>query len=261
MGLATLLGRPQGFFSPYRFASSVPEATYPELEEIFKRSEAEFARVLDQIMEHMDRLAAMDGPPPRPRWDQFWFPRLDGAAAYAIVRRAKPKRIVEVGSGHSTRMLAQASADAGGAEITCIDPAPRAALKGLAVTWRERVLSSEDLALFKALSPGDIAFFDSSHLLWPGTDVDVMLNRILPALAPGVLIHIHDITLPDPYPPSWQWRGYTEQQGLGGWISGQGTELVFSSHYALTRMNAAERVGRIAINDGALETSLWLRKT
>lgn len=260
MGLATLLGRPQGFFSPYRFASTVPEAAYPELEEIFRQSENKFAQVLNQISDHIDRLAEMNGPPPLPRWNQYWFPRLDGAATYAIVRDAQPKRVVEVGSGHSTRMLAQACADSGGAEITCIDPAPRAALRGLAVSWRERVLCAEDFSLFKTLERGDIAFFDSSHLLWPGTDVDMMLNRILPALAPGVLIHIHDITLPDPYPRSWEWRGYTEQQGLGGWIVGQGTELVFSSQYALTRMKAAQRLDAIPIPEGALETSLWLRK-
>ena len=107
-----------------------------------------------------------------------------------------------------------------------------------------------------------MAFFDSSHILWPGTDVDMMLNRILPVLAAGVLVHIHDILLPDPYPPEWDWRGYTEQNGLAGWILGGGYEAVFASHYALTRMGAAARPGlaRLALPEGAFETSLWLRR-
>ena len=219
--------------------------------------------MLDEIDGHAERLAGLNGPPPEPRWGQSWFPRLDGAAAYALVRRCAPGRIIEVGSGHSTRMLARAAADAGrGTRITCIDPQPRAALRGLEIEWRERVLGDADLPLFEALEPGDIAFFDSSHILWPGPDVDLMLNRILPVLAPGVLVHIHDILLPDPYPSTWEWRGYTEQNGLAGWILGGGCEVVFSSHYALTRMDAAARLGlaRLPLPDGAFETSLWLRR-
>ncbi|MBY8975541.1 class I SAM-dependent methyltransferase [Rhodobacteraceae bacterium NNCM2] len=265
MGLSTLMGRPKGFFSPYRYAGSVAPTTYPELEAHFRAAEPAFREVLEGVAAHRDRLATFNGPPPVPRWDQYWFPRLDGAAAYAIIRAARPRRIVEVGSGHSTRMLAQAAADAAaggeGAEITCIDPAPRAALRGLPVSWREQVLGEADLPLFAGLEAGDIAFFDSSHLLWPGTDVDLIVNRIMPALAPGVLIHLHDISLPDAYPPAWGWRGYTEQLGLGGWIAGQGVDLVFSSHYALIRMKAAEVAAPLPLPDGALETSLWLRRT
>ncbi|MCH8169273.1 MAG: class I SAM-dependent methyltransferase [Proteobacteria bacterium] len=264
MGLATLLGRPRGFFTPYRYAGAVERpGPYPAIEAAFRAAEPSFAGVLDEIDAHGERLAGFDGPPPEPRWGQSWFPRLDGAAAYALVRRHAPGRIIEVGSGHSTRMLVRAAADAGaGTRITCIDPAPRAALRGLEIAWRERVLGVADLALFEALEPGDMAFFDSSHILWPGTDVDMMLNRILPLLAPGVLVHIHDILLPDPYPREWDWRGYTEQNGLAGWILGGGCEAVFSSHYALTRMGAARRPGiaGLALPEGAFETSLWLRR-
>jgi predicted O-methyltransferase YrrM len=265
MGLSTLLGgRAQGFFTPYRYAAQVaPPGPYPAVEAAFREAEPAFTQVLDDIDAHGERLVNFNGPPPEPRWDQSWFPRLDGAAAYAVVRSDKPKQVVEVGSGHSTRMLARAALDAGGNTlITCIDPAPRAALRGLEVTWRERVLGDADLPLFEALEPGDIAFFDSSHIFWPGTDVDMILNRILPLLTPGVLVHIHDILLPDPYPPEWAWRGYTEQNGLAGWLLGGAYQPVFSSHYALTRMSAAARPGiaRLGLPEGAFETSLWLRR-
>ena len=265
MGLATLLGGgAQGFFTPYRYAGAVERpGPYPALEAAFRAAEPSFRAVLDEIDGHGERLVGFDGPPPEPRWGQSWFPRLDGAATYALVRRHAPGRIVEVGSGHSTRMLVRAAEDARvGTRITCIDPQPRAALRGLEVAWCERVLGEADLPLFEALEPGDIAFFDSSHILWPGTDVDMMLNRILPVLAPGVLVHIHDILLPDPYPSAWEWRGYTEQNGLAGWILGSGCEVVFSSHYALTRMGAAARpaIARLPLPEGAFETSLWLRR-
>ena len=264
MGLATLAGRPQGFFSPYRYAGQVtPPGSYPAIEAAFREAQPAFADVLAAIETHGTRLASFDGPPPQPRWGQSWFPRLDGAAAYAVIRAHGPKRIVEVGSGHSTRMLARAAEDTGeSARITCIDPAPRAALQGLEIDWHQRVLSEAALPLFQALEAGDIAFFDSSHVLWPGTDVDMILNRILPVLAPGVLVHIHDILLPDPYPPAWEWRGYTEQNGLAGWMLGGAYAPVFASHYCVTRMAAAERpaVAALPIPEGARETSLWLRR-
>ncbi|MDT8344347.1 MAG: class I SAM-dependent methyltransferase [Thermohalobaculum sp.] len=262
MGMRTLLGRPQGFFSPYRYAAGVaaPEG-YPELEAIIGGAWDEIEGVLDVIGEEAATLAAFRGPAPRPRWDQSWFPRLDGAAAYVIAAGSGAGRVVEVGSGHSTRFLAQALADAGqGGRIACIDPAPRAPLAGLEVDWHREVLGPQHMALFDALEPGDIAFFDSSHLLWPGTDVDMILNRILPRLAPGVLVHLHDIFLPDPYPVDWAWRGYTEQSGLAGWLAGGAYRPIWASHYALTRMGAAEAPGiaDLPLPEGARESSLWL---
>ncbi len=262
MALATAAGRPQGFFSPYRYAQKVRPTGYPELAPVFAAAEPEMGRLLDRIDALGDRLASFRGPAPEPRWDQSWFPRLDGAATYAVMADHPPERIVEVGSGHSTRMLARAAADLGGAEITCLDPAPRAALAGLPVTWERRVMDETDLGRFAALQPGDIAFFDSSHLLWPGSDVDLILNRILPQLAVGVRVHLHDVFLPDAYPEAWAWRGYTEQTGLGGWLAGGGVRILFSSHWAVTRMAAGERDGLCALPllEDARETSLWLER-
>ncbi|MEO1494347.1 MAG: class I SAM-dependent methyltransferase [Pseudomonadota bacterium] len=261
MGLETLQGgRAQGFFSPYRYADLVAApGPYPELEALFHAAEPSMGQVLDRIDTAVGALASLNGPPPVPRWDQSWFPRLDGAAAFVIVRESTPRQIIEVGSGHSTRMLAHAAE--GCAAITCIDPQPRADLSKLQVQQERRVLAPGDVEMFRCLDAGDIAFFDSSHILWPGTDVDMIFNRILPVLAPGVLVHIHDILLPDPYPEDWAWRGYTEQNGLAGWLHGV-FEIVFASHYAVTRMAAAARPGVAALPmpEGARETSLWLRR-
>lgn len=254
----------EGVFIPYRHAASIaPPGPYPALERLFAAHEPEFREVLAAIETQAPALAALDGPPPRPRWDQDWFPRADGAAAYALVAARRPRRIVEVGSGHSTRFMAEA-ARAGGLEtrIVCIDPAPRAALLDLPVEWRGELLSDAHEALFAALAPGDIAFFDSSHVLVPGSDVDMILNRILPALRPGVIVHVHDILLPDPYPADWEWRGYAEQNGLGPWLLSGGLEPLFSAHYAVMRMRAAERgvLSRLELRPGARETSLWAVK-
>ena len=262
MGIETLVGRPRGFFSPYRYAGTTPAPEgYPEIETLFDRARDDFASVLAAIEDEAPRLEGFGGPAPEPRFDQSWFPRFDAAAAYVLAAGAGAGRVVEVGSGHSTRFLARALADAGnGGVVTCIDPAPRATLTGLPVDWRREVLGPEHLGLFGALEAGDIAFFDSSHLLWPGTDVDLILNRILPRLAPGVLVHLHDVFLPDPYPESWGWRGYTEQLGLAGWLAGGVYRPLWSSRYAVTRMGAGElpAVARLSLPRDAFESSLWL---
>ena len=59
-----------------------------------------------------------------------------------------------------------------------------------------RLLEETDAELCAGLGPDDILFIDSSHILLPGMDVDIQLNRIFPVLQPGVLVHLHDIFLP-----------------------------------------------------------------
>ena len=256
---ATGLGA-RGFFMPYRYAASARPATgYPEIEAVFEGAQPGMTALLEDAAARRDALEALAGPPPAPRWDQAWFPVLDAVAACTLVSETPPARIVEVGSGHSTRFLAAAAPDA---TITCIDPAPRAALDALPVTWERALLSEAHLSLFDGLAAGDVAFFDSSHLMWPGLDVDLILNRILPRLAPGVRVHIHDILLPDPYPDAWAWRGYTEQNALGGWIMGGAFSPLFASAYAVTRMGALGHaaVAGLPRHPEALDTSLWMVK-
>jgi hypothetical protein len=106
-------------------------------------------------------------------------------------------------------------------------------------------------------------FVDSSHILMPGTDVDVLFNRILPTLPGGVLVHIHDVFLPDAYPSDWDWRGYNEQLGVGALLQGGGYRILWASRYVATRMAeqvAAGVAGRLEIVAGAQESSLWLEK-
>lgn len=268
MGLATLAGsRPQGWFIPYRYAGTVAEpAGYPALEPIFADAEPVFAAFLGDIDEFAAALETI-GPddPPQPRWNQGWFPRLDAAAAYAMVRTRQPARIVEVGSGHSTRFMVRAAADGAlGTGIVAIDPAPRAAIADLGVRHVAATLHEADPAIIAALGPGDILFIDSSHILMPGTDVDYLLNAVWPSLPPGVLVHIHDMLLPDGYPAAWTWRGYNEQSAVAPLLTAGAAKPLFAAHYAATRMTAAVDatvVGRLPLIGGAIETSLWIEKS
>lgn len=271
LGLSTILGLARrGFFIPYRHADSLPRAgeltPYGPIENCLDTRCDRIAAWIDAIDGFAADLEAIgDKPPPEPRWNQDWFPRMDAAIAYAIARAVKPTRIVEVGCGHSTRFFTRAADDGGlDTRITAIDPAPRADLAGIErVNLCRTTLQEAGDEPFRTIGPGDILAIDSSHILMPGTDVDMLLNRILPALPSGVYVHIHDIFLPDGYPADWEWRGYNEQQGVAPLLSGGGWNVEFASHYAVTRM--AGRVNdsvlaRLPLKPGARESSLWLKK-
>ncbi|MFN4275026.1 MAG: class I SAM-dependent methyltransferase [Ferrovibrio sp.] len=274
MGLQTLaaplLGlRRQGFFIPYRYADSVAshQPVYEPVADLFAASDLTFGNLLEEADSHAEALSRIAAERKAggsgPRFDQSWFPTLDAVAAYTLVRRLKPARIIEVGSGHSTRFLARAAADAGlETTITAIDPQPRATLAGLPIRFVPAVMQTADPAIFATLQPGDILFIDSSHILMPGTDVDWLFSRVLPLLPAGVVVHIHDIFLPDDYPRSWAWRGYNEQQAVVPMLIG-GFRPLFASHYVATRMiNRVHGsiVGRLPQAEEALPASLWLEK-
>jgi hypothetical protein len=265
LDLRTVIGGlPGGFFIPYRHAVAVVPGPYPCLESYFSAGLPDMLQWLERIEAIGDRLQSLAGPPPQPRWQQDWFPRLDGAALYTIVLTARPKRVLEVGSGHSTRFIAQAVNDGGfPCTVTCIDPQPRADLTSLPIELNQRLLAGGDAELAGELEPGDILVVDSSHVAMPGSDVDLILNRMLPQLAPGVLVHLHDIFLPDPYPSGWAWRGYNEQVAVAALLHGGGYAIRLASHYLATRH--ADRlargvVGQLPLSAGTFESSLWLEK-
>ena len=134
---------------------------------------------------------------------------IDGNVYYSLIRKHCPHRIVEIGSGNSTILAAEAirknraEGRGQGAELISIEPHPSAILQNgipeLSQLIKKRV-QDVDLELFKSLKVGDILFIDSTHVLRPGGDVWYEYCEILPRLASGVLVHIHDISLPKPYP-------------------------------------------------------------
>ncbi len=259
-----------GYFIPYRYAYSLPDLgdspKYDAVDKLMHGKRDDFNGLLRQSEKYLDIFVKFNhAKPPMPRWQQSWFPRLDGVMAYQMTADIKPDNIIEVGSGHSTRFMAQAAIDHGiNVKIIAIDPAPRADISKInMVDLINKPLQDVDLDIFKRLKSGDILFIDSSHILMPGSDVDILFNRILPILPSGVYIHIHDITLPDDYPKKWSWRAYNEQQAVISMILGGGYDILWSSHYVAENMKDAvnkSMLSDIYINPNAFETSIWLKK-
>ena len=140
------------------------------------------------------------------------FQCIDAEILYCMIRHFKPRRILEVGSGNSTYLMAQAVAKNReqdcqyACDLVAIDPYPNSTLQagfpGLSRLIDQKV-QSVPLSEFTALSADDVLFIDSSHVLKTGSDVQYEYLEILPRLAKGVIIHIHDIFLPEEYPKGW----------------------------------------------------------
>jgi predicted O-methyltransferase YrrM len=225
----------------------------------------------------------------RPEWDRFplepttpnhqyyvnnrIFESVDGEMLYAMIRHHKPRRIVEVGSGFSTRLSAQAIArnvrdDAGyRCELTAIEPHPNPSLRSDgAITLIDTEVQDVPLSFFTSLEENDILFIDSSHILRIGSDVQYECLEILPRLARGVLVHFHDIFFPSEYPPDTILKGYqfpNEQYIVQAFLSfNHAFEVLWAGSFMhLTHPDRLEAAFASYSRDTRWPGSLWLRRT
>jgi hypothetical protein len=138
-------------------------------------------------------------------WGNDQFSHADAALYHAMIRRFRPKRVVEVGSGHSTKLAVKALRENGTGTLLCIDPHAPAWLRKLdgPIEIRQEVVQAAKDSVFLDLEPSDILFIDGSHISKTGSDVNHLFLRILPRLPAGVVVHIHDICLPYEYARNW----------------------------------------------------------
>ena len=135
-----------------------------------------------------------------------YFNGFDAAVYYSLIRHLKPRRVVEVGSGYSTRIAHKALARNGpNGRLTCIEPHPEERLngRGLNVHLIQQRVEEIDVSFFSQLEANDILFIDSSHTVKFGSDVCYEFLEVLPALKPGMWVHVHDIFFPHDYPAEW----------------------------------------------------------
>jgi predicted O-methyltransferase YrrM len=199
------------------------------LAELLAAHEDAYRDAVATIARYADDLAAIAvhaDDPREPSWVNGFLPGLDGAALYAFARDRAPRRYVEVGSGNSTRFVARGLRDGGArTELISIDPAPRAEIDELCDHVLRVPFEEADLGVFDTLRAGDMVFFDGSHRVFMNADTTVFFLDVLPRLAPGVLVGIHDIRLPDDYAIDFAERWYSEQYLLACWLLGGGAGM------------------------------------
>jgi predicted O-methyltransferase YrrM len=173
------------------------------------------------------------------------FPEYDAFILNCIIRNFKPKKIIEIGSGWSTRIMTSAVRKENlDTHITCIDKYTtdniKNNLKKLNVTFLDKDIVTIDLSFFDSLSENDILFIDSSHVLKNYGDVELEFLRILPSLNKGVIVHVHDIFLPYNYPTNWilDWKCVlTEQQILAAFLHNNSNIEILSGNYYRLKNN------------------------
>lgn len=205
-------------------------------------------------------------------WHNPFFNTADALVWYGLLRSRKPLRVVEVGCGWSSLLLARAlaaNADEShpGASVTQIEPFPNPRLfSALPTTWtlHRSPLQRAPLEPFDSLRPGDILFYDGSHCSRVASDLNWLLFRILPRLPAGVLIHFHDIFFPREYPPAWifqRLQTWNEQYLLQALLMNSSAYRVLIANGLLSELHPDELTALYHGIQKPWGASLWLEKT
>jgi len=195
------------------------------------------------------------------------FDEIDPYVYYGMIRHFRPKTVLEVGSGWSTRLAARAALKNGDTRLVSIEPYPDSLLKagfpGLHSLIEQKV-EDVDLSVFQQLDENDILFIDTSHVVRTGGDVNYLYLEVLPRLHKGVVVHIHDIFFPEEYPRWWiteRFLFWNEQYLLQAF-------LAFNSHFKVQfannymRLKYLDEVKNAFPNSPSYEhgQSLWMQK-
>lgn len=200
----------------------------------------------------------------------------DGPVLYAMVRKFEPDRVIEVGSGTSTRVVLEASArNASGSgsetDVVAIEPYPDDDLRRLEanhdnLSLRASKAEDIDVGYYTSLDSGDFLFIDSSHVMRAGNDVNHLYLKVLPQLPAGVYVHAHDIRFPSEYPKEWlvdDHHFWTEQYFLQSFMMyNDSFEVVWSgNHMSEEHSGQLERVLTNYESGAGWPGSFWIRRT
>jgi predicted O-methyltransferase YrrM len=196
-----------------------------------------------------------------------YFSGFDAAVYYSLIRHLQPQRIVEIGGGHSTQIADKALARNRKGSLTCIEPYPEERLAGakLNIELIQKRVEEIDLEFFSCLEAKDILFIDSSHTVKFGSDVCYEFLEILPSIAPGVWVHVHDIFFPHDYPAEWlinRRLALNEQYLLEAFLSFNDHFQVALSNYWLCfdHCDDVSRLWPAALSPNQRSSSFWMKR-
>jgi Methyltransferase domain len=266
------------YYSPVPDLAALPEEVWTRrapLAGVALDTEAAMRFVESELA---SRIAELDVPrtdpggPGRFFMENQGFEAVDAELLYAMVRAMRPGRVLELGSGYTTLLINQACRENAAAGIAtrheAFDPYPRPFILGdeLPPPTTLAAVSATDVPLdtFAALGERDILFVDTTHTVKLAGDVNFIVLEVLPILAPGVIVHFHDIFLPWEYPRVWfeamHWY-WAEQYLLQAFLAhNRDFEILVPAH-AMAR-DLPERCAAVFpfFRDGVAPGSMWLRR-
>lgn len=272
-------------FAPGHYYSPTPDARWiaENRERLFDENvddcpgidlrAADQLQLLEELAAFHPDYAAPTEPDPAWRYHgaNDFFGRTNAFNLYAMLRRFRPRRVVEIGSGFSSAMMldtADRHAELAETSFTFVEPHSdrlRSLLRP-SDDGRCEILESSvqdvDLAVFDRLEANDFLFVDSSHVSKIGSDVNHLLFHVLPRLAPGVLVHFHDLHWPFEYPRTWidEGRYWNEAYILRAFLQFNSAYRMtfFCKYVSACHASAVHR--HLPEFDGALGSSLWIER-
>ena len=218
--------------------------------------------LLNDLAAYRDELSTLEF-----NFNNGYFSGFDAAVYYSLIRHLKPQKIIEIGGGYSTQLAGKALAANGSGSLICIEPYPeRLNGAGLTVELIQKCVEEIDVDFFSCLAANDMLFIDSSHAVKFGSDVCYEFLQIMPRLAPGVWVHVHDIFFPHDYPAEWlieRRMALNEQYLLEAFLSFNAQFQVTLANYwlCLDHVNESARLWPNAITENFGGSSLWMKRT
>jgi hypothetical protein len=243
------------FYSPVPHLDEIPPQTFDrvsELPALHWDLDAQMRLVEERLAEPMVEFTPPTNAPEGSHAyaiDNPSYSLLDATLGYSMIRWFRPRQVVELGSGHSTLVTAEAGlrnqAEGSPFKFDVYDPFPRVVsndLPGLDALHRTTA-QEVPLSVFAELGERDALFVDTTHTVKFGSEVNYLVLEVLPRLRPGVIVHFHDIFLPFEYPRSWMedfGLYWNEQYLLQAFLAHNASWEVLVAMHALRRMRRWE---------------------
>ena len=207
--------------------------------------------------------------PPGFMWDNRMYDRVEADVLYALVRSQRPRRIIELGSGFSSLIIAAAArrniAEGCDLAYTAYDPYARNFIRAGVdpLVLRHQSAGEIPVERFAELQSGDVLFVDTTHTVKLGSEVNRLVLDVLPTLSPGVLVHVHDVFLPYEYPKEFlENRLYwAEQYMLQALLTENEHWEILLPLYAMSRERPVEMSKLVrSFRPGVGPGAFWMRR-
>ncbi len=202
---------------------------------------------------------------------QSFYSYKDATLYSLMIRHLKPRRIIEVGCGHSSHIALDMNQlyFNNNIELSFIDPYPSRFKSGLHEGDEKRLefiqsrVQDVPDTVFGKMESGDILFIDSSHVAKVGGDVNHLLFKVLPSLPAGVHVHVHDIFYPFEYLKNWieEGRAWNETYMLRSFLQYNDVFSIelFTSYLWMFHRELFKVHPFLDCNHGS-RGSIWLKK-
>jgi len=172
--------------------------------------------------------------------DNNYFGYYDALTLCNLLIYAKPKNVIEIGSGFTSAVMLDINEEyfKNSIDFTFIEPNPERLFSLKKETDNFKYINSEvqnvKIENFNILDKNDILVIDSSHVSKVGSDVNYEIHEILPSLRSGVYVFFHDVFGQFEYPREWIEDGFlwNEQYMLRAFLEfNSAYEIIFFGDY------------------------------